>query len=546
MKIRLYNIVFACVVIAASLSCSESNEYYGAPPIRQPEPKEVEINGRVATESGYPLAGVAVSDGITVVSTDTEGRFSFMSPLTMGYVFVSTPDGYEPSQFLDNRPKFWQEVSRKECTGIEFKLRQIADKKPLSIIAIADPQISNRCGDVELLRNFYVPEINRAIDSLRTNGTSPIVLTLGDIICDWFVANGYGYTLDKFNSDFQVNAPVYHTMGNHDNDPFIAGDMAGSSTWHKINGPSYYSFNRGGAHFISVDNIVYINDGAGNGVAGNRNCDTAIPEQQLKWIAADLATVQDKDAPLFIMMHGILLTYPVAEGQTVNKVYRFDDGGPQLGELLKDFTNVKVLSGHSHKSHFQHTPEGNIREYNYAGTNGGWWPAGFTPYKANFPVCFDGAPWGMGIWDFSAGPQPSHLYKGYGSPTDFQIRAYDLNKVVIDDRDITTSFLPGASGNSNVVMANVWAYEPGCTVKMFENGVELDVKRVKSVDPYLILKYILPVKQEYGKMHSGIEPESTAHIFRAKASTSDAPVTIEFKDLYGRTYTTVLNRPADI
>ncbi len=81
---------------------------------------------------------------------------------------------------------------------------------------------------------------------------------------------------------------------------------------------------------------------------------------------------------------------------------------------------------------------------------------------------------------------------------------------------------------------------------MFENGVELDVKRVKSVDPYLILKYILPVKQEYGKMHSGIEPESTAHIFRAKASTSDAPVTIEFKDLYGRTYTTVLNRPADI
>lgn len=67
---------------------------------------------------------------------------------------------------------------------------------------------------------------------------------------------------------------------------------------------------------------------------------------------------------------------------------------------------------------------------------------------------------------FSAEPQPSHLYKGYGSPTDFQIRAYDLNKVVIDDRDITTSFLPGASGNSNVVMANVWAYEPGCTVKM--------------------------------------------------------------------------------
>ena len=119
---------------------------------------------------------------------------------------------------------------------------------------------------------------------------------------------------------------------------------------------------------------------------------TALKADQLDWIAKDLATIKDKTAPLFITMHGIFLTYPEAEGVNVSKVYRFDEGGPQLGALLSEFTNVKVFSGHSHKSHFQHTPEGNIREYNYAGANGGWWPAGFKPHMPNLPVCFDGAP----------------------------------------------------------------------------------------------------------------------------------------------------------
>ena len=46
----------------------------------------------------------------------------------------------------------------------------------------------------------------------------------------FFVADGYGYTLDLFNKDFKVNAPLYHTMGNHDYDPFMTGDIPGLST----------------------------------------------------------------------------------------------------------------------------------------------------------------------------------------------------------------------------------------------------------------------------------------------------------------------------
>lgn len=528
-----YTAFFACATMLFSSACSDSDEYFGAPAIKQPAPKEVYIEGTVKTDTGTPLADVVVSDGYNLTTTDVNGKYIMKSEVALGYIYVSTPDGYEPAAFLDNnRPKFWQQVRKTDGKSVDFILRKIADNNPLGIIAIADPQISNRCGDVELLKNMIVPDVNRAIDSLKAKGTSPIVITLGDLICDVFVADGYGYTLDLFNKDFKVNAPLYHTMGNHDYDPFMTGDIPGLSNWLYINGPSYYSFNRGGAHFIVVNNMVY-QEG------------TALKADQLDWIAKDLATIKDKTAPLFITMHGIFLTYPEAEGVNVSKVYRFDEGGPQLGALLSEFTNVKVFSGHSHKSHFQHTPEGNIREYNYAGANGGWWPAGFKPHMPNLPICFDGAPWGFGIWDFASGT-PHHIYKGFQLPTDFQIRAYDLNQVSIDDQDLSTAYLPGNSANKDVVLANIWAYEPGCTVKMYENGCELTVKRVKTQDPYLIQKYLVPIKKEYTKWNSGMNPEETAHLFRAQASTADSPVTIEFTDLSGRKFTTVLNRPSSL
>ena len=504
---------------------------------------ETKIEGRVYTTEGHPLKAVAVSDGHNIVMTDSKGRYSITSASDMGYVFVSTPNGYEPATFIGNRPKFWQHIKPGQNTDADFVLRKIPASSGLTVIAVADPQIANRCGDIDRLRNLYVPDINQTIDSVRKTNHDPIVITLGDIICDFFVAAGNGYTLDKFNSDFQVNAPVYHTMGNHDNDPFIAGDMAGSSTWHNINGPSYYSFNRGGAHFISVDNIVYVNDGAGNGKPGNRHSRTAITDSQLEWIARDLATVKDKDAPLFIMMHGIFLSYPVAEGQKVKNIIRIKDGGAQLDSLLQDFTNVKVLSGHAHNNHFQHTPDGRIREYNYAATCGTWWPAKFPPYGPNTWMCLDGTPWGYGIWNFSQPAKLSHVYKGYNFPTSYQMRVYDLNHITISDTTLTKEYLPYQVKNQNVVLANIWAYEPGCSVRMYENGQELKVQRIAARDPLHFLLNAIPVKAERGTIHKGLMPEKTAHMFRTTASGTDTPVTVVFKDLYGNTFTTTIERP---
>lgn len=499
------------------------------------------VTGTVVDTAGAPLAGIYVSDGHTVATTDASGTYTLSTPLDLGYVFVSTPDGYEPATRLGNRPCFWQSVST-DAAVADFVLEKLPARRPLAVIAVADPQISNRCDDVRRLRELYVPDINRSVDSLRTAGLEPIVLTLGDQICDFFVAHGYGYTLDRFNDDFKVDAPVYHTIGNHDNDPFIEGDVPGASTWHRINGPSYYSFSRGGAHFISIDNMVYFNKGASDSVPGNRKYTTALTDEQLKWIAADLATIRDKAAPLFLMMHGVYYTFPVA-GHPERVRLRIKDGGEKLDSLLQDFTNVKILSGHAHNSHYQHGPDGRIREYNYAASCGTWWPAKVQPYCSNTGMCTDGTPWGYGIWNLATPHSPAHLYKGYGKPASHQIRAYDLNTIHIADTILTSAFQPGDARNRNAVLANVWAFEPGCTVRMFEDGKELNVEQVMAQDPLHFIRNAVPVKEQRGNVPKALLPERTAHMFRATATTATAPVTVEFTDLSGRTFSTVLQRP---
>lgn len=500
------------------------------------------VTGKVVDTAGVPLCGIHVSDGHTVATTDASGNYTLSTPLDLGYVFVSTPEGYEPATRLGNRPCFWQYVGP-DAAVADFVLRKLPDNGPLALIAVADPQISNRCDDVRRLRELYVPDINRSIDSLRTAGFDPVVLTLGDQICDFFVAHGYGYTLDRFNDDFKVEAPVYHTIGNHDNDPFIEGDIPGASTWHRINGPSYYSFSRGGAHFISIDNIVYFNKGASGALPGNRKYTTALTDEQLKWIAADLRTVTDKSAPLFLMMHGVYYTFPVA-GHPERVRLRIKDGGETLDSLLRDFTNVKILSGHAHNSHYQHGPDGRIREYNYAASCGTWWPAKVQPYYPNTDMCTDGTPWGYGIWDFADPRSPRHIYKGYGKPTSHQIRAYDLNTFHIADSTLSSAYLPGDVQNRNAVLANVWAFEPGCTVRMFENGKELKVEQVMAQDPLHFMNNAVPVKERGGDVPKALLPERTAHMFRATANTATAPVTVEFTDMSGHTFTTVLQRQA--
>lgn len=54
----------------------------------------------------------------------------------------------------------------------------------------------------------------------------------------------------------------------------------------------------------------------------------------------------------------------------------------------------------------------------------------------------------------------------------------------------------------------------------------------------------IPLKADGVAVNKALMPENTAHMFRAHASRPDTPVMVEFTDIHGHTFTTVLSRPA--
>ena len=60
----------------------------------KPTDYQVSVSGRVTCQ-GQPVADAVVSDGIEIVRTDADGRYSLFSPGRMGYVFITVPSGYK-------------------------------------------------------------------------------------------------------------------------------------------------------------------------------------------------------------------------------------------------------------------------------------------------------------------------------------------------------------------------------------------------------------------------------------------------------------------
>ena len=56
----------------------------------------------------------------------------------------------------------------------------------------------------------------------------------------------------------------------------------------------------------------------------------------------------------------------------------------------------------------------------------------------------------------------------------------------------------------------------------------------------------IPLKADGVAVNKALMPENTAHMFRAHASRPDTPVMVEFTDIHGHTFTTVLSVPPGI
>ena len=514
-----------------------------------PDQADMTVKGTVYA-NGTGLANVVVSDGLEVTKTDQNGVYYLKSNKTKNFVFVSIPSGYEVENTKTILPVFYKAFTKNASTVEyqDFELKAVNNDKHV-MLALGDMHLANRNNDLTQFQNGFLTDAAKTITKYKNEGYKVYGLTLGDMTWDnYWYSNNYGFAqyLDLMKP---INIPVFHTMGNHDNDPYVNADWQAETSFRSTLGPTYYSFNIGKVHYIVLDNIQYVNTGASQGSIGERNYNGTIVADQMTWLKKDLATITDKSTPIVVSMHIQLNNMPSINETSSLRL----TNSTEFITALNGFTDVNVLTGHTHVA-YAYENSTSLMEHNSGAICATWWWTGRSGY-ANNQICKDGTPGGYAIWKFND-RNYDWRYKSIGYEENYQFRAYDLNKVLITaakyapnstDAKLKPYAGPYATANTNnEILVNVWGFDKRWTVEILENGAPLTVTRVSALDPLHIISY------EALRLNAGADPtedfvtDTTTHFFKAKASGATTPIQIKVTDRFGNVYTETMTRPKDL
>ncbi|MBQ7749921.1 MAG: calcineurin-like phosphoesterase C-terminal domain-containing protein [Bacteroidales bacterium] len=512
------------------------------------------VTGTVYAD-GKPLAGARVSDGVQIVLTDKDGKYSMYSDKHRGVVFVITPSGYEPLSKDGLQPDFYA-LLKGEVYDFEthdFQLRSV-DQSSYSVAMLADVHLSNDPyrEDLRHFRERTMPFLRREIDALSSEG--PVYsMNLGDFTHELFWGL-YDYNLsDGYRTFIEEGYPtlMYSIPGNHDNDPGVTGedtDIRAEHLYREIMGPTYYSMDIGNEHWVMMDNIVYINTpGEGKkapGVAGARDYLHAFNEDEMAFLKADLALVPDGKKV-------ILCTHcPVLRDNKGS--YIPEDQAKALDALFARFGVVDVYSGHVHRMYFSpNSSYPHMRQIMLPATSGTMWTSRDNPL-----ISGDGEDAGALFLRFK-GTESSSFFRTqlYG---DKAMRIYDMNRVSefyrkdplvraeIEEYGKRLDYGAAPYYKGNYIYVNYWMLKPGETVEILEKGKMLEVERTSDEDPLIAVSFAPQWRMvpEAGIFVSHSR-RTAHHMFRAKAKTARGTILVRVRDAEGRIIREeTLKRPA--
>lgn len=508
----------------------------------------------VVRADGAPLAGVQVSDGLQIVTTDQKGRYRMQSDKSEGLIFIITPSNYVARSADGLQPAFWAPLTKGEGTPEQhdFELRK-EDQKAYTMLFITDVHLtdSNVKHDLSHFKKLALPRLKDLQAKYAPQG--PVYsLNLGDLSHDlyWYefdfsVANAHDFLVKE-----KYPTLLYSLPGNHDNDGAVTGedvDFRAGWLYRKTFGPTYYSMNIGGAHWIMMDDIVYKNTpNTGKkapGIAGARDYSTEFTQKQMEWLRRDLAAV-DSTAPVYLCTHAPIL-YSNNRGFALSRASQMDS----LNTWFAKFPKVSIFSGHAHKLiYLKNDKYARFEQCVLPATSGNMW----TTSNGFQTICTDGTDAGFVVGNYE-GKKSTYTYftEAYGVKV---LRAYDMNSVGkyyrTDDgiRELLKMYPArlnyGLPEYENAVYVNYWNYKPGERVEMYENGKLLSVKKVEHEDPLFNISYYVPVLLESPKFKAGDAKESNMHMFAAKATTANSPVEIRIVDASGKIiHTEIISRP---
>ncbi len=447
------------------------------------------ITGTVTCE-GKGIENVVVTDGIHCVTTDKEGKYQLTSSYGARFVYISTPAGYL-TENICTVPQFYQTIDKDTCKCHNFELKKNS-KDDTNHLFIVEADVQAGLDKHWALYAPIVKEMNELAE--KHSDKEVFGLNCGDIFWD-NSQKEYSAYMEQMK---KLTYPIYRCIGNHDMDYNGRTHETSFYTYENHFGPRHYSFNKGNAHYIVIDNSFYI----GRDYFYIGYCD----EHTMKWVEEDLKYVS-KGTLLFFITH---IPTRLTEGI---QPFRYNDdligetiNAESLHKLLEEY-ETHFISGHQHYNRNVVFNERQM-EHNTAAVSGIWW---------NGDVCADGTPQGYGVYEVN-GNQVKWYYKSYGHSRDYQFRAYPV----------------GTSGKYPTdILANVWNYDKTWKVEWLEDGKVMgEMAQYTGTDPYVEKL----CSQNKGKMQSWIGAKRTEHLFHATPKRADADIEVRVTDRFGNLY----------
>ena len=423
------------------------------------------VFGYIKDTAGNPIANVPVSNGFTIVKTNEQGYYTMASTNNSYYIYYTSPAEYEIPLNDKGNPCFYK-LYDPFLSRYDFTLKPQAVENKFTLFAFADPQVESS-GEMVRFTKEALPKI-KAHAAQYTDPCYGIVL--GDVIQQSDSSNKENFMAEMYYRFAEDNSgmPVFYTMGNHDHtfvnesNPFTTDwrnttfDLKAQRYFEKYFGPVNFSFDRGNAHIISMRNIIF------NSETNQKNYSLGFTDEQLAWLQADLALVPNDKLILFCI-HIPLYNRGGNEYKNVQEVLA----------LLNQFTNVHILSGHTHHTRsYEHSLYGstytNIYEHNIAAVCGNWWRSNLNG---------DGAPLGYKVFEIEGNQMTNWYYQGFPDgmdSRDYQMRLYRGDAVTGADKKDKTGYYGYYKFNfgSDVLLANIFGCDSQWKVEVYEDEVK--------------------------------------------------------------------------
>lgn len=417
-------------------------------------------------KTGKGIAGVPVTDGYKYVLTDANGVYQLKGNRFSKNVYYSTPAGYEISvNASSGTPEFYstRKIDYYEVNRNDFKLTPLsAPEEEFTLIMIGDPQCQKE-SEVARYKNETIADIINTVNTGLSNGSvkSAYALTLGDVTYDnsamWAPMKQSMSNIRMSNGE---GLRFFNCIGNHDhNSNATSGDEAATEEYVKHFGPTDYSFNRGNAHIVVIDNVLVTKPKSNSSPNGSTwEYNAGLTDAKMNWLTADLNTVKDKANTLVILCAHIPFRAGASSGgSTMNKDKHYEDVLRQLTE----FKEAHIMIGHTHYAqnyiHNSYKCRSGLPVYEHihGGACGSWWATDSD---------VTGGPNGYNVYTVSGAGIREWYNKGTNRSRNFQLRVYDGNQKYTGTKHYEYTWYGGGVGGSANIKAPGNAALKGCFV----------------------------------------------------------------------------------